>query len=243
MTPGITASRNVGVSAPANIEFVGAKTYKFSSGSPTFNFAGLTGGIGQAQNGDYFLAWITEVASTAGVAGYTAPPGGLGNIHNQRLDDSRDNASRLDHGFINDAATDGGQWHTSLTRTRLGVLLVFRGVNPTTPLDVASVPYGALSTRIPNLPPITPATNGSKIIAIGSGSGPIGPNNYADPADGSSVLIKDNYEHSTVGRAIFMAVSKAWSTGDGAFDPEPWGGFTNGTDGAAIGVTLAMRPV
>lgn len=242
MIPGIVASAGYGEEAASGIIFVGQKTLKWSSGNQTLDFLNLNDGAGQAQDGDFFLAWATECAATAGVPGYGGPSGNIGNLLHSRQNDSRDNASRLDYGFIDDAASDDVVWYVSFNRSRMGHVMVFRNVDPTTPLDVTTVTSSGINNILPNPPSITPVTDGALIVHIGSGTAPIGSVNFSEPSDGSASILRNNYEYSAVGRIISMAATKAWSSGDGAFNPDQYSGFSNRTDGARHAVTLALRP-
>jgi hypothetical protein len=228
---------------PSGIQFVGSKTYKFSSGSPTFDFSSLSGGVGQAEPDDFYLAWASECEATAAVPGYSAPAGGIGNLLSQRINNVKDNASRLDYGFVVDPETDSGQWTTSGSKSRMCHLLLFRGVDQTTPLDVTHVNHSASGTGLPNLGAITPVTDGSLIVGLGAGTSANSAIDFDDPIDGSTRRLKDNYSYNASSRIMFMCVSKLWNAGDGAFDPDQFTASENDSYGGTLGTTLALRPV
>lgn len=226
--------------SPAEISFVGSKTITFNSGSPTYNFQSLVGGTAQA--GDFYIIWAAEVDTTAGVPGHTTPPGHVGRLHARAQAESRDYASFCDYGFIEDVSTDQGQLITSFSRTRLAAILVFRYVDPDTPLDVTTVETFGANGILPNPGAITPVTNDAVVLALGGSSAPIGARNY-DALPGYTTLLVANYENATQGRAFFGAFSVPWGTADGAVDPPAFtisGG--DRTDGARQALTIALRP-
>lgn len=111
---------------------------------------------------------------------------------------------------------------------------VYRGFNPSTPIDVTTTTAtGGSNSSKANPPAITPVTPGSLIFSIGAGgsSGSFSAFTSADLSNFSTLL--NGLTNLGFGDA-------AWS-GSGSFDPAQFdGGSTNLNDGWAA-ITLAIR--
>jgi len=119
------------------------------------------------------------------------------------------------------------------------VVMAFRGVDATTPLDVTiTTATGNNGSRI-NPPAITPSTAGALIVAGGIGTGGTSQTTMTAPSpmtDGVSVK-GDGSAYDAVASAAIYA---DWTSG--AFDPGAWtGGTSTGSDSWAA-VTIALRP-
>ena len=114
------------------------------------------------------------------------------------------------------------------------ICMLFRGVDATTPQDVAlTVATNASSTPV-DAPPITPVTNNSAIVVMGS---------LDDQDEASSVTFPTDYVNGLANDdgGQTATVMSAWRTlaTAGAHDPPAFGGTTSDT---WFCVTMALRP-
>lgn len=236
---GAIAQQVMGVAAApgAGIQYVGGKQINFNTAGSTFDFAGLTGGIAsEADIGDLYIFF----ASAANLAGYviTAEPVGyIGTIVNQTRSDVIGCSAIAAYGFF-EAGTDDFTIETN-TGAANGGVVVYRGVNLTTPLDVATPAiWDSGDSNSPNPPAITPVTDGAMIVPLGftsdnnaTGDAPFtGAGNFT-----TRIATSGNDFQSASGE-------KLWTTADGTFDPDPWLGGGGFSLSAAIAATIALRP-
>lgn len=116
-------------------------------------------------------------------------------------------------------------------------VLVFGGVDPATPLDVAAVTATGANTGRPDPGAITPATSGVMIIVAGAAGVPT-----SVPVFGSADLTGFNSVTNPATSASVLGVGrKAWTSG--AFDPAQFTGGSTSTQASWAAMTLALRPV
>ena len=122
------------------------------------------------------------------------------------------------------------------------VVYVWRGVNPVTPMDVASTTATSASSASPNCASITPVTTGAVVMctsAMASANVSTASTSPATPAGigGSTWAAVDPGSAITA-----MAVYGNWSSG--AYDPAAWT-ITAGTasQDSWAALTLALRPI
>lgn len=115
---------------------------------------------------------------------------------------------------------------------------VFRGVNATTPLDVASVTASAINTALADPGSITPVTSGAVIGMFAAG---------AMGASISTVFTSSDYDafsattRSGTSRSLATAFGrKAWTSG--AFDAAALGGPSVNANDSNAYATFALRP-
>lgn len=135
----------------------------------------------------------------------------------------------------NNSSSGGGT--ADIDQAYAAVIHVWRGVDPSTPLDVAIQSQGFTNTGIPNPPAITPVTTGSVVLAIGA-SGHDGGVDTFTSSDLSNFRTAGGDDTHDV--SIGMG-SIAWT--GGAVDPAAFGWTqSNSSLYAAAAVTLALRP-
>lgn len=123
-----------------------------------------------------------------------------------------------------------------------GLLLLFSGVDGTTPLDVAIQTATGTATTRPNPPSITPTTEGALVFGAGVGATATGAI-FTDPG---SYVAETGYFQSfnspdTVDCTIFMGIQEAnWTSG--AVDPAQVSGGTNNAGDSWAAFTIALRP-
>jgi hypothetical protein len=114
---------------------------------------------------------------------------------------------------------------------------VFRGVDPSSPLDVAAVTAGAIDTRVVNPGAITPSTAGAWIyVAGGAATATGGTYTAAYLSDFRAGTTSD-----TVDSQIGAGYYSGWTSG--SYDPASFGGGgTSTTNDSWTSVTVALRP-
>lgn len=165
--------------AGGNIEFVGGQTAsKVGSAGGTSTIAlnsGLTGGIASAVSDDDLVIAAFSTGSSADrtlsiTTGYTLIASELYQVSTERTFDTN---LRVAYKFVSgDTATTFGATGSTADAGAMAVY-VFRGVDLTTPLDVAAVTAVGEHTEVsgpllPNPPSITPVTPGAFIVCIGA---------------------------------------------------------------------------
>lgn len=112
---------------------------------------------------------------------------------------------------------------------------VWRGVDTSTPLDVAAVTATGNGTGRPNPAAITPTTTGAVIIAVGGAAAATGA--VFTSSDLSNLRTATSADTND---AMIGIGSKDWTSG--SFDPAQFGGGTTGYGDSWCAVTLALRP-
>ena len=115
---------------------------------------------------------------------------------------------------------------------------VWRGVDTTTPLDVAVTTATGINGNLPTPPAITPVTAGAVVIcAAGSGTP------YATPGLFTSTDLSNMFSAQETTGSLNGSVglgSFAWTSG--TFTPAQWGGVTSAATNSWVAATLALRP-
>jgi len=122
-------------------------------------------------------------------------------------------------------------------------IYVFRGVDPTTPLDVAATTAGANNTGVANGAAITPSTAGAW-IAVFAGAAVAAGAVFTNPSGMSSTT--NHFRSATITTTtndanIGAALKTDWTSG--SFDPAVFGGSTSTNTGSWSAVTVALRPI
>jgi hypothetical protein len=234
------------------ISFVGsyAGTHNSTSAS-SVAFSNLRDSSNAAptlQQGDLVIVgWenaSTLNRSTAGGAGIGVPAGYTGILSHDYRDDSNDSNFRASYKFMG-STPDSSVSIPPTNATTAGVayvIYVFRGVDPTTPLDVTPQQTGGTNTGVPNPPAITPSTAGAWIMVIGGAAAAAG----AAMTNPTGMSAGTNHFRSAVDSArtndpvIGAALKTDWASG--AFDPNAFGGSTSTNTGSWSAITIALRP-
>jgi hypothetical protein len=191
------------------IQFVGGATagkLGASSGDTTIALnSGLTGGIASSVSADDLViaAYATgsdrdrTLAITDGTTGYTLIDTELFS------DDGEDTNLRVAYKFM------GGTPDTTTTFGPTGngqdggamAVYVFRGVDLSTPLDVAAVPGTGINTHLVVPPDITPVTTGAYVVIAGGGAHNGGEDTFSssDLVDFQSVGAPDETNDVSIG--------------------------------------------
>lgn len=246
MLPGLTGI--AGFTGASGIFYVGGNTATkagATSGTSTIALnSSLSGGLrSSVQAGDLVVAIFGAASSsdvtlsiTDGTTEYTLIGSEL------YSNDSVKTSLRAAYKFMGgspDTATTFGPTGDVTCAAALAVL-VFSGVNASTPIDVTTTTATGINGMTPNPPAITPVTAGAKIISMGAaahGSGSTVTFTSPDLSGFLSAYSADNNE-CTLGVGY-----KDWTSG--AFDPGAFSLVGAGFDDpnwSWAALTLALRP-
>lgn len=224
------------------IQYVGGRGAGRAGATSTVSVAlnsGLTGGIGSAvAAGD--LVVVTICVGTAArqpsltPSGYTA------------LTAQRTTATTYDTNVQTSYKFMGPTPDATVTIPSTGnaadgqgyVIHVFRGVDPTTPLDVTpTYATGSGTNNCPNPAAITPSTTGAWIYFGGGGSAAAATSAWT--AAYISALLQYNGANTNDGRV--GAGYYEWTSGE--YDGAAWGGGSTNAANSWGCTTLALRPI
>lgn len=225
----------------SGIQFVGGKIVSVVGGGLAFDFTGLTGGLATEPSvGDFFLivcGWAQSGTSTVSLG--TSPVGTIGSEASARGSDSIDASINVYSGIYEAGSSTGGTLNSpGGSSTGLVTVYVFRGVDPTTPMDVAALSVARTNGCDITVPDITPVTAGAVIVCAAVSGSQSRANTYFDPAGFVNIYKvgrETTYDGSMIVGSYFDWVS-------GIFDP---GVFDfNGGDSlsSAAAVSVVMRP-
>jgi len=124
-----------------------------------------------------------------------------------------------------------------------GTIFVFRGVDTSTPFDVARVQASATAAARPNPGAITPTTAGAWIVALGAAATTTA-SVLTNPGDLSATTnhFRSAAQADTTDIVVGTGIKTDWSSG--AFDPAVWtGNVAGGAGDTWSAFTLALRPL
>lgn len=227
------------------ITFVGYATNTGTSSTIAVDINGtLTGGIGSSpQEGDLIIAFATSSYNTILTLSASGNNSGAftTEVASFRGNDTWDANAAVFRQFA------GSTPDTSISVSRglpnaayggLAIVLVWRGVDATTPIDVTSVTATGTSASHPDCPSITPVTSGAKILALGAGTQGSTGSAFTVPS-GMTSIVSSLGDGTTSDIGSFVA-SFDWTSG--AYDPAAATGGTTSTSSSWAGITLALRP-
>jgi hypothetical protein len=224
--------------APAGIQFVGGKVAtRKASGSWAIDLTDLTGGLGSAPiEGDYVI--VAQNMDGSINYDFVCSTSGFSELEDRYGNGGHDINFGV-HAKIMTSSPDTNVTFTGpdTTRGKALVVHVWRGVDPTTPQDVARVYASNLNSGVANPPAITPVTAGAKIVCIGTSSTDISPN--TTPLASTLDNFFQTQEAENIFRTKIGIGSHDWN-GSGAYDPPVWTGAESDTWAA---LTMALRPL
>ena len=231
-------------------KYVGGRSqgYNATATDITFSLTGLGGGLATAPaDGDFVIvSFMTsstvDRALTTSSTGWTE----LTELYSDNTNASTNDVNltvfykrmgttpdtsivlRADAGGTGDGTLDGA-----------GVVCqVWRGIDATTPLDVAVTTATGIASRNPNPPSITPSTTNALVIAIGACSYITNNDTFTVPTNFTEFL--QAQASSTNDGNVGIASFKDWVSG--AVDPAVFTNGTTSTNGAWAAYTIALRP-
>lgn len=227
------------------ITFVGYATNTGTSSTIAVDINGtLTGGIGSSpQEGDLIIAFATSSYNALLTLSASGNNSGAftTEVASFRGNDTWDaNAAVFTQfaGATPDTNITVGRGISNSAYGGLAIVLVWRGVDATTPIDVTSVTATGTSASHPDCPSITPVTSGAKILALGAGTQGSTGSAFTVPS-GMTSIVSSLGDGTTSDIGSFVA-SFDWTSG--AYDPAAATGGTTSTSSSWAGITLALRP-
>lgn len=233
---GVGAAAIVGTT-PSGISYVGGNKLAIApSNSGSLSLTALTGGSDSApvQNDYVVVTWSrgfnSDINMALTSAGYTE----LADLYADDNTDANLGVYIKKMGAVPDTTVDVAAIGAAFG----GVLIaeVYRGVDLTTPMDVAVQTATGANSALANPPSITPVTTGAMIVTCGSAGAQSGTGDNASNFASSDM---------TVFQTTFAAFTnggmghRAWTSG--AYDPAAWTCADNIRSSWAA-VTLALRP-
>ena len=227
------------------LTFVGSTTGAGTGASYTVSLNGtLTGGSNTSPSpGDIVIVFVGESNGGAVTPSLSGNNSGAYSTVTGRV-------TRADTWDVNLGTfykVQGSTVDTSLTVTRgannttfgnAAVVMVWRGVDATTPLDVTAASTSAANSCVFNPPALNAATVGAIILAGGAGTMAATSNNFTG-LTGMANFVTRKGDGSTSDCGVAMA-SYAWA--GVSYDPPAVSGGTTSTSSAWAAVTLALRP-
>jgi hypothetical protein len=230
------------------ITFVGSYVGTHAATSAqTVNFSNLrdeSNAQPTLQQNDYVLVAV-ENASTVDRTQAQLTPSGYTALHTDNYQNDSNDSNFLVSAKFMGATPDTSVAIPASNATTAGVayaIYVFRGVDTTTPMDVAPVVVGGINTGIANPGDIIPVTNQNWIVAFGGAAVAAGAV-FTNPAGMStttnhfrSATITTTTNDANIGGAILVN----WAAL--LYDPGAFGGSTSTNTGSWSAVTIALRP-
>jgi hypothetical protein len=240
MIPGILSHGLFTLPIPEGTTLVGANVITASGVAITFDFASLVGGLASAPEiGDYIMVCCGWSRAGTTTTWLSTIPVGLSSIVSRIASDTIDSSIHLYGGFYEAGTATGGVVASpGNASANMVAIYVFRGVDPTTPLDVTPTSVIRTNGCDITMPSITPVTAGAKIVCFAASASQSGANTYIDPA-GFVDIHKKGQNGSTEDGSIIEATYNDWTSGPfapGIFD------FSGGDSfSSACGITVALR--
>jgi len=229
------------------IKFVGGASYLGSDTSGTnVNIplnSGLTGGIeSSVRTGDMVIV-VHSVSSTTNSTLTIRDPSSVAyTLIGSELysDDTYDTNLRVAYKFMGATPDASVSFSDNLggTNGRIATAYVLRGVNSTTPLDVAAVTATNTNTGNVDPPSITPVTSGAAIVAFGAAAHNLGGVFFSFPSGSLYSWIANS--NNTSNDSSHGIVQYAWTSG--AFNPAAWTLAGTTTTDSWASITVALRP-
>ena len=202
----------------------------------------LTGGSNSVPSADDLVVVTSVTGSAAGnpamavttPSGYTA----LGQLNQSAVtaDTSMNVSYKIQPGTPETTVTIPGTTNNAWGEAYS--IQVFRGVDPTTPMDVTAVSAGGTATGRPDPGSISPATADAWTVICGGGAAGTGAN-YTAPANYTT-----NFVTATGTDTTDAMVGSGYNTAPGTPEnPAAYTGGTTGTNDSWTAYTLALRPL
>jgi len=228
------------------ISFVGSGVYSDNTGigsGRTFNFSSLLDTSGAtptiAANDVAIAVWCSHAdgadLTIATPTGWTKRQ----DIYvNNGLDTNLGTFFKVLDGTETSATFDGSHAGSGSSGVA-GAVFVFRGVDITTPFDVADQTASGTTTGRPNAAAITPSTPGSWIVVACASGGSTA--NYTNPGDLSTTTNQFKSAHASASNDAVAGIGIKTDWTSGSFDPAQWGGASNTSIFSWAAVTMALR--
>lgn len=231
------------------IQYVGGVTQTYVDTTKlAVDLTSLTGGVGTApEEGDYVIVLFgacEEGTSPADIdiSGYTTEFSQYNSTDSVIKRRTKLLYKKMGSTPDTEISTSA-QSNSSVEDCRSLSVMVFRGVNPTTPFDVTAETYSEVDTLIPDPPSITPITSGAVILigVCGVNRSSISTQYYSS-TELEAVISRGSTRPSSGWGAVITALGYISHT-SGAFDPNTldYSG-TYDSNSAIMSLTTALRP-
>lgn len=243
MLPGVQSqSQFLAAAAVGGISFVGSAIGLLdnSTSTLTVSLTSLSGGIAsKPAEGDFVYAshHITHFNADQDVG--VLSPAGYTELFDLYANDNQD-ANLSGSWKIMTATPDTSVTFNAATNNfsgHLAIVMVFRGVNQSTPIDVTPTTQVTTNSNVPKPPAITTVTDGALLIVDGGNSANAG-TNLLGITDMDTVVV-DYVRGSYAGSHAIGFKSQATA---GLFTPANFTYFEDSTTFSANAATIALRP-
>jgi len=228
------------------IKFVGGRSVLGSDTSGTnVNIplnSGLTGGIeSSVRTGDMVIV-VHSVSSTTNSTLTIRDPSSVAyTLIGSELysDDTYDTNLRVAYKFMGATPDASVSFSDNLggTNGRIATAYVLRGVNSTTPLDVAAVTATNTNTGAVDPPSITPVTSGAMALFCGAAAHNLGNVNFTIPGLSGTWIANSNNTSNDSSHGIGYSM---WTSG--AINPAAWTLTGTTTTDSWASIAIALRP-
>jgi hypothetical protein len=226
------------------IEFVGYTTMATAVGNPTqtFSVTGLQSGISSTMSqGDLVVVFSGWSSGTNGDPGVVTPAATeVADLYVSGTNDANMSAAYFFAGASPPTSITVNTFASGASASG-AIVLVFRGVDATTPLDVTSTTATNNANNDPNPPAITPVTSGAWVViggltALGANLG-----GFTYPSGYLPVAAQTTTQGSARGMIIGGAY-KANVTPGVSEDPGAFIATNGGATSTWAAITMALRP-
>jgi hypothetical protein len=209
-----------------------------SGSSYSVSLTALSGGIDTAARKDDLVLVISGITSTANlgriITGYTQ----LTDLYSN---DTRDANLYIDYKIMG-STPDTSVGLSGAGNAQLGdgaVVMVWRGVDLTTPIDVTTTTATGTDSSQANAPSITPTTSGAVIVACGGMTDVDTPGSKTGPSGMSNHIQAIGPATNNYG---WIAAGASYNWSSGSYDPGAWSGGNSSTSDSWCAATVALRP-
>lgn len=228
---------------PPNIQFVGSKAVNTGGGTSnvTILLSGLTGGLASSPAaGDLVIVADAVAANTTGAYSHVITSGYSEHVAINASNTYRSALTIASKTMGSTPDTDVVVGPSGQSYYEQGiVILVFRNVSASTPMDVTPTTATGTATKAANPPAITPITAGSFVVAFGSAGADAKFNAGYTSSDLTNFTTINSDQTGSYDGCIGGGYA-TWTSG--AFDPAVFGGHGAYSPASWCGATIALRP-
>ncbi len=225
--------------------YVGSATAAvLSSTNYTLNVGSLSGGIASSPAaGDLIvicngLTWTSNISGNSGVV-----TSGFTQLTALYSNDTRDAIM-----WVSYKIAAGNEGNITLrangsdsTYASCGIAHVWRNVNQTTPIDVTTTTATGTNASRPNVPSVTPVTQGAVVLGCGYGTrANDGGAALTAPSGVTEVVQAINAATAAAGGAAVVAAYRSWMSG--AYDMAAFTGGSSSTSDSWCAAAVVIRP-
>ena len=227
--------------AQAALEYVGGNSATGTSSSYSVDLTALTGGIDTAaRSGDLVIVVTGFATNSDGNPGISSPAdyAELADLYSSDTHSANGSFNWKIMGATPDTSvTVNGSGDTTYGSST--VVHVWRGADPTTPIDVLTTTDTGTNSPRSDSPSITPVTSGAVVLTAGVGARGSSVSALTEPTGYSNALSVGATSGSSK-RSVTSIASKLWTSG--AEDPAAWTGGSLSFFDSWVAASIAIRP-